>query len=257
MSQSGCPKCHAIYHLLVHAEPEVVRRGVEALERGPGFGVLVAVPEELGPETEEEARAIEAASQTGIYVGVATTSELNRMVPTTGHDPEQIAGILAQLNRPPPEGQIHVLAVLDGCAATVTARASRAGIAAREEADARLARVIELLALAEPEVLARAAEASIRPRAVFVVVAPGDAMIARLPRAAAPRRTSGVHVGLHEAADVIAALPLEDLEVEDGMRAASRLSSPLPEGAVRVVALHDGHVTVVTRPPTPGFLAIS
>ena len=255
-----CPTCHAVYHLLVEAEPDVVRRGIEAMAKGPEFGVLVGLPECLGAQTPEEEAALAVAREVGYYAGVASIDELIRIVPEKGHDPAQIASILAQLGRPPPEGQIHVLAVIDGCAATVTARASAEIVAARDADAARIQRIADLLALAEPEVLRRAKGATPRPGAMFVVVAPDDEMIARLrvdelTTRAAQRR--GAYAGLHDVADVIAALPLENLEAEDGVRAAQRLTAPAPQGSVRVVAVHDGHITVVTRRPEPGFLAIS
>jgi hypothetical protein len=255
-----CPTCHAVYHLLVEAEPDVVRRGVEAMARGPGFGVLVGLPEYLGAQTPEEAAALEVAREVGYYAGVASIDELIRIVPEKGHDPEQIARILAQLRRPPPEGQVHVLAVIEGCAATVTARASVEIVAARDADAERIRRIAERLARAEAEVLRRATERAPRAGKVFVVVAPDDAMIARLrvdELTARAAKNRGAYAGLHDVADVIAALPLEGLDADEGVRAATRLSAPAPEGAVRVVAVHDGHITVVTRRPEPGFLAIS
>ena len=63
-------------------------------------------------------------------------------------------------------------------------------------------------------------------------------------------------MGLHEAADAIAALPLEDLEVEDALRATRRLTQGIPEGSVRAIAVYEGHITTVTRNAAPGCLAI-
>lgn len=258
MRSGGCPTCHAVRHLLIEAEPDVVRRGVEARAKGPGWGVLVAVPEELGAETPEEVAALETARELGYFAGVASVETLIRFVPGDGHDPDELAAIVRQLCRPPPEGQIHVLAVLDGCVATVTAHASAAMVAERDADAARLARIGELLGLAEPEIVRRAAE-SRRPRSLFVVTAPEDPMVRRLGADSASTREAaarGSYVGLHDAADVIAALPLEGLEADEGTRAARRLTSAIPEGDVRIVAVHAGHITIVTRPPEPGCCSL-
>jgi hypothetical protein len=65
-----------------------------------------------------------------------------------------------------------------------------------------------------------------------------------------------VYVGLVTAADAVAALPLEGLETDDALRAMRRLTSPIPEGSVRAVAVFDGHITMVTSRAAPGCLAI-
>jgi hypothetical protein len=85
--------------------------------------VLVALPEELGAETDEEAAQLEAARERGDYVGVMPTRTLMEMVPGRGHHPEAVAGILRQLSRPAPDGQVHVLGTLDRCVAAVPAYA--------------------------------------------------------------------------------------------------------------------------------------
>jgi hypothetical protein len=95
---------------------------------------------------------------------------------------------------------------------------------------------------------------------VFVVVDPDEPAV-RLLRgvtadACAAARAEGVYVGLHDAADAIAALPLEGLEAEDGLRATRRLTAPIPDGSVRVVAVNDGHITFVTSRAAPGCLAL-
>ncbi len=110
MSTANCPTCHALHHLLLAAEPDVVRRGVDARERGPGWGVLVALPEELGAEIDEEAAQLGVARERGHYVGVMSISALVEMVPGRGHHPEAVASILRQLARPAPPGEVHVLA---------------------------------------------------------------------------------------------------------------------------------------------------
>jgi hypothetical protein len=255
MDSPGCPTCHALRDLLVAAEPDVVRRGVEARAKGPGYGVLVALPEDLGAETPEEAVALAEARAVGWFVGVLPIAALVRMVPAQGHDLDLIAGILRQLQRPPPEGQVHVLGLLEGCVATVTARADPAIVAARDLEALRLRRVGELLALAEPSVLARAAEQAQRPGSVFFVAEPGDPAALRLRRGPAAGGDR-VYVGLVTAADAVAALPLEGLETDDALRAMRRLTSPIPEGSVRAVAVFDGHITMVTSRAAPGCLAI-
>jgi hypothetical protein len=40
------------------------------------------------------------------------------------------------------------------------------------------------------------------------------------------------------------------------VRAARKWAPPPPAGKVRVIAVHDGHITVVTRVPAPGCLAL-
>jgi hypothetical protein len=259
MDSPGCPTCHALRHLLIDAEPDVVRRGVEARARGPGFGVLVGLPDELGGETPEEVAELEAAREVGYYVGVMPVDKLVRMVPAKGHDLDAIAGILRQLKRPPPEGQIHVVALLDGCVAAVTARADPAIAAARDQEANRLRRVGELLALAEPSVLARAGEQARRPGTVFFVAEPGDPAAHKLRRGPDPTPAGGedrAYVDLVAAADAVAALPLEGLETDDALRAMRRLTSPIPNGSVRVVAVFDGHITMVTSRAAPGCLAL-
>jgi hypothetical protein len=259
MDSPSCPTCRALRDLLVEAEPDVVRRGVDALARGPGFGVLVGVPEELGAETPEEAVLLQAARELGYYVGVMPVDQLVRMVPARGHDLDAIAGILRQLHHPPPEGQIHVLALLDGCVAAVTARANPEIAAARDLEALRLRRVGELLALAEPSVLARAGEQARRPGSVFFVAEPGDPAAHKLRRGPDPGEAPGedrAYVDLVAAADAVAALPLEGLETDDALRAMRRLTSPIPEGNVRVVAVFDGHITMVTSRAAPGCLAL-
>jgi hypothetical protein len=255
-----CPKCHALHHLLIEAEPDVVRRGVEARARGPGFGVLVALPEDLGAETPDEAAELQAALELGYYVGVMSIDELIRMVPADGHDPDLLTAILRQLRRPPPEGQVHVLATLDGCVASITARANPEIAAARDRDAARMKGIGRLLGLAEPSVLRRADEQAKRASSVFVVAAPDDPALRQLrgvaEAAASAAIEAGVYVGLHDAADALAALPLEDLEAEDALRAARRLTAPIPAGSVRVAAVYDGQITTMTVTAGPGCLAL-
>jgi hypothetical protein len=61
---------------------------------------------------------------------------LAQMVPERGHPPETVAGILRQLSRPAPRGQVHVFGVIDGCVAAVAARADPA-LAAASDVDSR------------------------------------------------------------------------------------------------------------------------
>jgi hypothetical protein len=126
MSAATCPTCHALHHLLLAAEPDVVRRGVDARTRGPDWGVLVALPEELSAETDKDAAELEAARECGYYVGAMPIRTLMEMVLGHGHHPEAVASILRQLSGAAPEGQIHVPGTLDGCVAAVTARADPA-----------------------------------------------------------------------------------------------------------------------------------
>lgn len=237
-----------------------MRRVVEARARGPGWGVLVALPDELGAETPEEAAALEAAGARGYFVGVVAAETLLQFVPVSGHDPAMLARIRRQLRHPPPDGQVHVLATLDGCVATLTPQANAEMVAARDRDEARLKRIAELLALAEPVVLRRAAEQGGRPRSVFVVTAPDHAALQRLRGVASAdletAHVEGVYVGLHDAADAIAALPFEDLEAQDALQTAQRLMEAIPAGSVRVVAVYDGQMTTVTRPAVQGCLTV-
>jgi hypothetical protein len=68
------------------------------------------------------------------------------VVPERGHDPEALVGIMRQLRGPAPPGEVHVLALVDGCAATVTARANAEMVASRDADEARIQRIAELLA---------------------------------------------------------------------------------------------------------------
>jgi hypothetical protein len=260
MLAPACPTCHALHHLLLEAEPDVVRRGVDARARGPGWGVLIALPEELGAETAEEAAELEAARERGYYVGVAPITALAQMVSEHDHHPEAVAGILRQLSRPAPEGQVHVLGVLDGCVAAVTARADPALAAARDIEAFAARRRAELMALAEPAVLRWAGETPQRAGSVFVVSAPDDPIVGRLHRgsevALAAARADGAYVRLHNVADAIAALPLEHLDAGDALRVTQRLTAALPAGAIRAVLLHEGHVLVITQPAAPGCLGL-
>jgi len=70
---------------LLEAEPDVVRRGVEARARGPGWGVFVALPDELRAETAEEAAELDAARAAGHYVGLMPIDQFIRMVPARRH----------------------------------------------------------------------------------------------------------------------------------------------------------------------------
>jgi hypothetical protein len=246
--------------LLVEAEPDVVRRGVEARARGPGFGVLVARPEALGAETPEEAAALDAARASGHYVGVMPLDKLVGMIPSSDLDPHEVTGIVRQLRSPPPPGQVHVLGTLQGCVAAITARADPEIAAARDREAARLTKLAELLSLAEPEVLRRAEASPGRMGSVFVVAPPDDPVVGSLRGATeagrGAARAMGVYVGLHEAADAIAALPLDNLEAEDALRATRRLTAPIPAGSVRTVAVLEGHITLITARAAPGCLAL-
>src|SRR5262249_10215175 len=115
MHSPACPTCRAVHALLIDAEPFVVRRGVEALARGPGFGVLVAMPDELGAETDEEEADLVAARATGRYVGVMSIDKLIQMIPSRDLDPDEVTAILRQLRGPPPAGQVHVVCTFQGC----------------------------------------------------------------------------------------------------------------------------------------------
>jgi hypothetical protein len=241
-----CPTCHDIVHLLIVAEPDAVRCAVEAQARGPGFGVAVAVPEQLMAETPEERVALEVARAVGYYVSVEPIAGLLRWLPPKSHDPGAIAGIRRQLQGPPPEGQVHVLAVMDGCASACTIRADPAIIVARERQEHRERRVEELIALAEPAIRSRAAEAQQRTGVLFIVAEPSDPIVAKLTRTPPPG-DAPFYLGLHSAPDAISALPLEGLEADDAVRLSEKLVRPPPAGSVRVVAVFDGHLGLASR----------
>ena len=244
--QPACPTCHDIVHLLIVAEPAAVRCAVEAHAKGPGYGVAVAIPEQLMAETAEERIALEMARAVGYFVSVEPIEGLLRWLPDRSHDPGAIAGIRRQLQGPPPEGQVHVLAVMDGCASACTIRADPAILAARERQEARERRVEELIALAEPEIKSRATEVRERPGSLFVVAEPDDPAVPRLARQP-PTAGAPFYLGLHAAADAIAALPLEGLEADDAVRLSEKLVRPPPAGSVRVIAVYDGHLGLATR----------
>ena len=130
----SCPHTLALHRLLLAAEPDVVRRGFDARTRGPAWGVLVALPEELGAETAEEAAELAAAREPGFYVGVIPVVALLKMVPAEG-DPA-LAAIRHQLSQPAAEDQVHVLGILGDAVATVTVHATAELVAQRNaEAD--------------------------------------------------------------------------------------------------------------------------
>jgi hypothetical protein len=159
----------------------------------------------------------ELARERGAYVDLHQAAEAIAALPLEGLETEGALRAARKWATPPPAGQVrvvavHVLAVLDGCATAVTARASAEMVAARDADEARIRRIGELMALAEPEVLRRAPDAAARPGTLFVVAAPGDAVLGRLgaeQAVAREARARGAYVGLHETATVIAALPLE------------------------------------------------
>lgn len=250
----SCPGCHAVAHLLQIAETEVVRHAIPALARGPGWGVLVAPPDELRSETPEEQAALEAArTGSGIYVGPSRVEALLQMVPTEGHPRALLAGMRAQLEALPPEGQVHVLAGVSGCVAIVTVRADPAILAILEREEAIADRIPALFGLAEPEVLRRAPEALGAVQVLFMVAEHGSEVAAALGGDPAGE-AAGVYVGLHPMADVIAALPLDRLEPEHAVRALGCFTAPLGAGEVRVALAHEGHLVVVSALPEPGFL---
>ena len=188
-----------------------------------------------GAETAEEAAALAAAREQGYFVGVMSIDALIRFVPAEGHDPGGHHRYPpAARSRPPPEGQVHVLGALQGCVAAVTARANPEIVGGERpskplracSASPRCWRGESRRSCAGPP------RASRRPGTVFVVVDPDEPAVQRLRgitvEACAAARAEGVYVGLHDAADAIAALPLEALEAEDGLRATRRLTAPIP-----------------------------
>ncbi len=58
-------------------------------------GVLVALPEELSAETDEEAAQFEVARERGHYVGVMPIPALVATVPDRGHHPEAVVSTVA------------------------------------------------------------------------------------------------------------------------------------------------------------------
>jgi hypothetical protein len=237
--------------MLTHAEPEVVARAIEALERGPAWGLLVAPPSQLGAETIEEAAAIAAAGERGVFVGLAPIHRLIAMLPgeTTRHGAEQIADMVRQLAAPPPAGQCHVMALFGDCAATVSVRADPQILERLEDERAALARVEELKRAAAPEIQRRAPEALSRPGRVFLVTTADRPAVARVGGDAAAAAERGFYVGLHDAAVVTAALPLEELDAEGAVRAARRLAETPPPGEVRVALAHADHLFLFTVRP--------
>jgi hypothetical protein len=208
--------------------------------------VAVSLPEQLMAETDEERVALEVARAVGYYVSVEPIEGLLRWLPERTHDAGAIAGIRRQLQGPPPEGQVHVVAVMDGCASACTIRADPGIIAARERQEEREIRVEELIALAEPEIRARAGEARERHGFLFIVSEPTDPIVPKLTKHLPPD-DAPFYLGVHSAPDAIAALPLEGLETDDAVRLSEKLVRPPPAGSVRVVAVYDGHLGLATR----------
>ena len=138
---------------------------------------------------------------------------------------------------------IQLVPAIEGCVAAVTARADPELAAARDLDAARERRIAELLSLAEPLVLRWVGVGAQPAGSVFMVAGP-------------PESSADVYVGLLRVAEAIARLPLENLEAEDALRATRRLTEPIPDRSVRVVAVHDGQITVVTAPAGPGCLAL-
>jgi hypothetical protein len=88
--------------MLLEAESDVARRGVEARVKGPGWGVFVGLPDQLRGQTEEEIATLDAARERGIFVGVMSIADLIRIVPERGHDPAVLTGIMRRLRHPAP-----------------------------------------------------------------------------------------------------------------------------------------------------------
>lgn len=247
---ADCAHTDVLRALLIEVEPRVVRSGVEAMAKGPDWGVLVALTDELGAQNPEEEAEIAASADSGIYVGALPIENLVLFAKSTGSSPE-LEGLIAQLLGPAPSGQVHVLAVIDKTAVTVTARASAAMVAARERDAERIKKIHQMLQQAEPDVLRLAAEGARR----VLVVLPDDPILKRLGQIEIETALSkGLYVGAHSGADLIRALRLEDLREEDAGRAARRLMHLPPPGRVDVIALFDGHMTRVTVDPRPGCL---
>jgi hypothetical protein len=229
MTPRPCPFCHARDHLLEHARPYVLRRAVEAAERGPGWGLIVGVPDECRAENEEEAAELVAARERGHVVWVLRVTEMMRMIPHAGHDINRITAIVAQLSRPPPADHVPVVGGLRGCFAYFAAPASRDAADAFDAMVTRDARGEALLRLARKK-LARLAPSALAPGSLFV---------------AEPNDEGGVRVEFRSAADALRLLPLDD--VDDGELAARRILEVVP-GCIKVVLSFEGGFSIVSIP---------
>ena len=206
--------------------------------------MLVALPEELGAETDEDAAELEAARERGYYVGAMPIRMLMEIVRERGHHPETVAGILRQLSGSALEGHIHVLEALDGCVVAISTRGNPALVAARDLETVATQRHDALMALAEPAVLRLAGEAPQRAGSVSLISAPDDPVVSYLHGESevvrAATYVADVYVRRHEAAEAIAALPLKNLGRDNALRATRRLMAPIPAGSIRAVILHEG-----------------
>lgn len=135
MHSLSCPTCHALHHLLVEVGPVVVRLGVEARTKGPGWGVLVTLPDYVSAETEEERAALQVARELGYFVGAFAVPDLIAFVRTVDRGssgPENFDRVVQELEQEPPAGRVHVVGVLGRCVAALTVHATPAILAACE-----------------------------------------------------------------------------------------------------------------------------
>lgn len=261
--EASCPHCDSLTHMLIAAGAEVVRRGIEARERGPAWGLLVTdparLPTHLEGTSDAEIQAMRAAQRHRLHVVcVVSVADLQRIVRAYGqgsvrqrHD---VRGILGQLNAPPPPGHVHTMAANAACVAGITSYATPDVLAAVERQEAGEARMLELLEQgrrAALRMLSDRTRGSISGQ-LFLVCPTGDAILKRLQpdaviavlAAAAP---SGVYVGLHRTGAVLRVLPLDnpgEYDKADAERIRDKLRRDPPRGEAWVVVVNDRRLSL-------------
>jgi hypothetical protein len=247
----ACPHAHEILHGLVHHDGDVARAAVDAAAKGPEHGVVVADPSELGADTAEERKAIQAArDRGGPYVAAVTVAELRAIAEDAMKHPGRESdharcdhgGDAATIGRallvPPPQGQVHVLGVRGSAIVLTAAHVDAAHVAELDRQERRHRRVEELADLVRPQIQDR----DVQPGWVWVVCEDTEPAVAKVRgKGTVLARSDGIYLALVRAADAVAALPIEGLE-DDPLGAAMKILAPLPAGSARICLLNDGHL---------------
>jgi hypothetical protein len=222
---AGCPICHALAHFLDLAHIDITRRAVEALERGPEWGLILRAPHEGSPESDD----ILPGELVDITVELAPICDLITAVPMKPHDPEAAARLCRDLLSAAPPGYVHVLGVFRGCSATFCARADRERLEEMEETSAWKAQMVALAKLAFEEIAAR-----IWPGL------PSDAVFL-----ARTGEDGGAHVELVSRVEALERIPFDD--VHDPVRALEDVLIR-PPGLVLVVMVRAGGFSIGAIP---------
>jgi hypothetical protein len=220
---------HHLPHLLGHLRLPITRLAIDAQAKGPGWGIFVGDPDEMGAETPEEVAALEAARTKGAFLGLMRHEDLVRMLPAS-QAREVVLDRTRRLLAPPPAGSVHALAVLGHELATFDVPVPPIEWVVEEEREeARIGRIEDLLGLATPIARRRAAE-GIPPGSIFIAEPEGG----------------GVRVAIRSAAEALEILPLDD--VHDDGPAVRRLLQPAPAGSMKIAVVFGGGFSVATLP---------